>query len=56
MKNGNGDKVIYFALNHIIPIKKNVSLDLLISFSPFDLNSLLSQKLSSLKVRFCFCD
>ena len=25
-------------------------------FSPFDLKSLLNQKLSNLKAKFCFCD
>ena len=53
-ENGSGDKVIYFVLNHIILIR-NVSLHLLI-FSPFDLKSLLNQKLSGLKEKVCFCD
>ena len=50
--NGNRDKVIYFALNHIILKCFFTSA----YFSPFDLNSLLDQKLSTLTAKFCFCN
>ena len=53
-ENGNGDKVIYFVLNHVILIRKCFFTSAY--FSPFDLKSLLNQKLSSLKAKFCFCD
>ena len=53
-ENGNGDKVIYFVLNHIILIRKCFFTSAY--FSPFDLKSSLNQKLSSLKAKVCFCD
>ena len=53
-KNGNGDRIIYFVLNHIILVRKCFFTSA--CFSPFDLKSLLNQKLSSLKAKFCFCD
>ena len=43
-----------FVLNHIILIRKCFFTSAY--FSPFDLKSLLNQALSSLKVKFCFCD
>ena len=53
-ENGNAEKVIYFAFSHIILIRKGFFTSTY--FSPFDLKSLLSHKLSSLKAKFCFCD
>ena len=52
-QNGNGDKVIHFVLNHIILIRKYFFESTY--FSQFNLKSLLNQKLSSLKGKFCFC-
>ena len=52
-ENDSGDKVIYFVLNHIL-IRKCFFAS--VYFFPFDLKSLLNQKLSSLKAKFCFCD
>ena len=43
-----------FAFSHIILIRKCFFTSTY--FSPFDLKSLLSHKLSSLKAKFCFCD
>ena len=48
------DKVICFVLNDIILIKRHFFTSAY--FSPFDLKSLLNQKLSSLKAKFCFRD
>ena len=53
-ENGNEDKVIYFALNQIILIRKCFFTSAY--FSPFDLKSSLNQKLSRLKKKVCFCD
>ena len=53
-ENSNRDKIIYFVLNHIILMRKSFFTSAY--FSPFDLKSLLNQKLSSLKAKFCFCD
>ena len=46
-ENGNGEKVIYFALNHIMLTRKCFFTSAY--FSPFDLKGSLNQKLSSLK-------
>ena len=54
LENGNGDKVIYFVLNHIILIRKCFFTSAY--FSPFDLKSSLNQKLFSLKTKVCFYD
>ena len=55
-ENGNGDKVIYFVLNNHFGILVRKYFFTFAYFYPFNLKSLLNQKCSSLKAKFCFCD